>query len=92
MTNFFFLNTVTQCDKHLFKDSDIFFNGKFIFRKNQKIWLPLKNKFQHRRKISLEYLQSNSIMFEKSWKSNFQFQIKKKKFGRVGQGLFLKKV
>ena len=31
-------------------------SGKFIFRKNLKIWLPFKNQFQHRRKIGLEYL------------------------------------
>ena len=40
-----------------FKQSDIFFKDKFIFRKNQKIWLSSKNKFQHRRKIGLEYLK-----------------------------------
>ena len=53
---FFFLNTVTLCDKHVFKHSDLFLSGKFILRKNQKIWLPFKNKFEHRRKIGLEYL------------------------------------
>ena len=52
---FFFLNTVTQCDKHFFKHSD-FFCGKFILGKKWKFWLPFNNKFQHRRKIGLEYL------------------------------------
>ena len=55
---FFFLNTVTKCDKFFFKHSDLFFSGKFIFRKKLKIWWPFKNKFQDRRKISLEYLTS----------------------------------
>ena len=59
-----FLNTVTQCDKHFLQHSDLFFSGKFILRKNQKNWLPLKNKFQHRRKIGLEYLPlGNNLKF-----------------------------
>ena len=37
-----------------FKHGDLFFRSKFIFGKNQKFWLPFKNKFKHRRKIGLE--------------------------------------
>ena len=48
---------MTQCDKQFFKHSDLFFSGKFILRKKLKIWLPFKNKFQHRIKIGLEYLK-----------------------------------
>ena len=44
-----------------FKHSDLFFSGKFIFRKNQKIWLHFKNKFQLKRKIGLEYLLTELI-------------------------------
>ena len=67
VTNIILLNTVTQSDKLfisetqwlsaaniIFKHSNLFFSGKFIFRKNLKIWLPFKNKFQHKRKIGLE--------------------------------------
>ena len=39
-----------------FKHSDIFFIDKFFFRKNLKIWLTFKKKFEHRRKSGLEYL------------------------------------
>ena len=51
-----FLNKKTQCEKHFFKHSDLFFSSKFILWFFLKIWFPFKNKFQHRRKIGLQYL------------------------------------
>ena len=56
MTNFFLLNTVTQCHKHFFKHSDLFLVVDSILRKKLKNRLSFKNKFQHRRQIGLEYL------------------------------------
>ena len=64
MTNIFFLNTVTKCDKHFLKHIDLFIRSKFIFRQNMTIWLPFKNKFQDRRKIGLEYLEGTYINTE----------------------------
>ena len=60
---FFFLNTVTQSYKHLLNTVIFFLAVNLILEKNQKIWLPFKNKFQQRRKIGLEYILSINAMF-----------------------------
>ena len=68
----FFLNTLTECAKHFLKNSDLFFSGKLILRKKLKIYLPLKNKFQHRRKIGVEYLKNKiPLCLSSHWRHTY---------------------